>query len=61
MDAVEDAEEVWRGMLEPVRGSGGTFDRIYKIYRIKRTGGDAPRVELACGDFAALGGYPRPR
>jgi len=35
------------------------LDRIYKIYRIFGGWGYTPRIELACGDFAALGGYPR--
>ena len=47
------------GIIPQLRNLREFFDRIYKIYRILGTWGYTPRIELACGDFAALGGYPR--
>ena len=35
------------------------LDRIYMIYMILGIWGYTRLIELACGDFAALRGYPR--
>ncbi len=52
----------WHEATKPF--SGKTVAECLKPQRTQsaqRNWGSAPRIELACGDFAALGGYPDPK